>query len=173
MNPDPTIESYLRDVRARLGSATASEEEEVICAITARILKLAAKPGASVESALEQLGPAARVAVRYRDANLIAKASKSNSPLLLLHASLRNGVLGALAILVGLAGYWYGCAVVVFGVLAFIWSVIHYNPHAHPAIGSSMLQTLMSAAIGAVVLVLTTVLLRALLSVSRKTRATF
>ena len=172
MNPDPKVEFYLRDVRARLSSATASEEEEVIRAVDARVQELTSKSGATVESAIEQLGPAAKVAARYRDANLITRASKSNAPLLLLHASLRNGALGGLAALMGIAGYWYGFAVIVFGVLAFTWSGFHYNPHAGPPIGSSMIQTLMSVAFGVIVLVLTTALLRLLLSVSKKKRAT-
>ena len=168
MNADPQVESYLADVRAHLGSATASDEEEVIREVAARIQALAAEPGATAERALEQLGPARKVAGQYRDALLIAKASHSSSPLLLLHASLRNGVVGALAFVAGLAGYWIGGCILVFGTLALLWSAAHYTRDAKAAIGESMFQTLATAVAGAIVLVVTTLLLRALLRASKR-----
>lgn len=170
MNADPLIDSYLADVRAHLGSATASDEEEVVREVAARIQALAAKPDTTMEKALEQLGPSRKVAGRYRDALLIAKASRSKSPLLLLHASLRNGVVGILAFVVGLAGYWIGGCILVFGTLALLWSALHYTRDAEAAIGESMFQTLATAVAGAVVLVVTTLLLRAVLRASKRMR---
>jgi hypothetical protein len=163
MNQHPEIEQYLAKVRAHLTSATASEEEEVIREVSARIDELAAEPGASTELALEQLDPAEEVALRYRDAHLIARASRSISPILLLRASLRSGLPGILAFLVGMAGYCFGGYVFVFGALALLWDAIHYTPSARPAIGSSMLQVLSFVVAGFVVLALTTFLLRTLL----------
>jgi uncharacterized membrane-anchored protein len=167
MNRDPEIEQYLAQVRGHLGSATASEEEEVIREVAARIEGLAANTGATAESVL---GPADTVARRIRDAQLITRASRSNSPLLLLHASLKNGIVGVLAFLVGLAGYWLGGSIVVFGTLSLLWSAVHYKPNASTAIGSGILQTLMTVVAGAVVLALTTFLLRTLLRGSKRAR---
>ena len=163
MSPDPKIERYLGDVRAQLGSSNASEEEQVVRLIAERIEALSAAPGSAVDSAIEQLGPAKKVARAYRDANLISRAASSNSPLLLLHASLRNGLGGLLAFLLGLAGYWLGGCVAVFGTLALIWSAVHYKPNANAAIGSSMFDDAATAVVGLVLIVLTTVMLRMLL----------
>ena len=170
MITDPQIEAYLRTVRAHLGSATASGEEEVICEINSRIQELTAEPDATPEVVLRQLGPAKKLAHQYRDALLITKAGKSVSPLLLLHASLRNGFRGVLAFLLGLAGYWLGGIFTVFGTLTLIWSAIHFTPGDRPAIGSSMFQSVATAVTGAVLLVATTIVLRALLRLSKRSR---
>jgi hypothetical protein len=170
MNRDPETEQYLAQVRAHLGSASAGEEEEVISEVAARIENLAARTGAAAKAVLVQMGPAEVLARRIRDAQLITRASRSNSPILLLHASLRNGFVGMLAFLVGLAGYWLGGSVFVFGALALLWSAVHYKPNAPAAIGSSMLVTFSTVAAGAAALVLTTFLLRTLLRGSRRAR---
>lgn len=170
MNADPRIEAYLGRVRANLGSATASDEEEVVREVAARIQELAMEPGASAESALARLGPAEKVAHRYRDALLIMKASQSYSPVLLLHGSLKNGIVGVLAFIFGLAGYWIGGCILVFGSLAFLWSAVHYRPNAPTAIGSNMLQTIATVIAGAGLLVITSFLLRALLRASKRKR---
>jgi uncharacterized membrane protein len=171
MNRDPETEQYLARVRTNLGLATASEEEDVIREVAARIEDLSAQTGATAKSVLEQMGPAEKVARQIRNAQLIAKASRSNSPVLLLHASLKNGIPGVLAFLVGLAGYWLGGSIVIFGTLALLWSAIRYVPNAlHPAIGSSMQQTFTTVVAGVAVLVLTTFLLRMLLRGSKRAR---
>jgi len=170
MNVDPKIEAYLGRVRANLGSATASDEEEVVCKIAARIQELAAEPDATAESALARLGPAEKVAHRYRDALLIVKASQSYSPVLLLRGSLKNGVLGILAFIFGLAGYWIGGCIMVFGSLALLWSAVHYTLNAPTAIGSNMFQTIATVIAGAGLLVITSFLLRALLRASKRMR---
>jgi hypothetical protein len=171
MNADPKIGAYLSKVRASLGSATASDEEEVVREVDARIQELAAEPGATAESALERIGPADKVAHRYRDSLLIAKASQSYSPVLLLRGSLKNGVAGVLAFIVGLAGYWIGGCILVFGTLALMWSAAHYTPNAPAAIGSNMLQTIATVVAGAVLLAITSFLLRALLRASKRMRS--
>jgi uncharacterized membrane protein len=168
MNAESKIETYLAEVRACLRSVHAGDEEVVIREVTAHVQQITAKPGATTDSAMEELGPAKEVAGRYRDALLITKAARSNSPLLLLHASLRNGVLGVLAFVAGLAGYWVGGCILVFCMLALLWSAAHYTPNARAAIGASFFQTLITAVLGAGVVVVTTVLLRALLHVSKK-----
>ncbi len=160
-NLDPKIETYLADVRARLGGANANEEEQVVGQIAARIQALS--EGSTIDSAIELLGPPATVARRYRNTNFISSAAMSKSPLLLLQASLRNGVGGVLAFVVGLVGYWFGGAVAVFGALALAWSAFHYRSNANAAIGASMIDNLATLAIGTAVLVLTTALLRLLL----------
>jgi len=170
MNADPKIEAYLGRVRANLGSATASDEEEVVREVAARIRELVTEPDATAESALTHLGPAEKVAHRYRDSLLIAKASQSNSPVLLLRGSLKNGVVGVLSFIFGLAGYWIGGCILVFGSLAFLWSAIHYTPNAPTAIGFNLLETIATVVAGAALLVITSFLLRALLRASKRTR---
>lgn len=168
MSLDPEIEQYLARVRAHLTSVTASEEEEVIRDVSERIEELVAKTDHRTELALEELGPAEEVAHKYRDAHLITKASRSNSPILLLRASLRNGIPGVLAFLVGLAGYWFGGFVLAFGGLVLLWNAVHYRPNAPVAIGSSMLQSLSTVVEGVAALVVTTFLLRTLLRSSKR-----
>ncbi len=168
---DTKIEDYLGKVRANLGAATASEEEEVIREIAARIQKTAAQTGAGTEAILEKLGPAAKVAHGYRDAILIAKASGSLSPTLLLRASIKNGLPGVLAFLVGLAGYWFGGAVVISGALALLWSIFQYSRNLHASIGSNVLYAVLSIAVGVAVISLMTFLLRAMLRMSKRVRS--
>ena len=168
MNRDPETDQYLANVRVHLRSATVGEEEAVIREVAARIKDVAGKTGAATATVLESLGPADKVARQYRDAHLITKASRSNSPVLLLHASLRNGIPGVLAFLVGLAGYWVGGIIVIYGTLALLWSAVHYEMNAPVTIGSSMLQTFTTVVAGAIVLVLTTFLLRMLLRGSKR-----
>lgn len=173
MSADAMIETYLAGLRVHLRPATASEEEEVVRIVGAHIRDSAAEPGLTVESVIERLGPVDKVARRYKDAILMVKASKSNSPILLLRASLRNGVLGVAAYLIGLAGYWLGGSVAVFGMLAFLWSAVQYTPSTRAAIASSMFQNLTTAILGAAVLVITTLVLRLSLRFSKRTKLPF
>jgi hypothetical protein len=170
MSGNPKIDAYLGDVRAQLRSAIASEEEKVVLAITSRILVLAAEPGMNVDSAIEQLGPAKKVAIQYRDAHLIAKASQSLSPALLLQASLKNGVPGVLAFIVGLALYWAGGFALVFGTLSLIWSAVRYTPHTQLAIGTNVLELIEPIAVGGVIIVVTTLALRAMFRRSKRSK---
>ncbi len=168
MITDPQIEAYIRTVRAHLGSSTASEEEEVVRAINSRVQELAEEPGVSPQAVLEQLGPAKKLAHHYRDALLITKAGKSKSPTLLLRASARNGLPGILAFVLSLAGYWVGGIFMVYGILALVWSIIYFVPGAKAAIGLSVLQCIATVVAGAALIVLTTILLRALLRSSKR-----
>jgi uncharacterized membrane protein len=167
MSATPQLETYLGNVRGYLRSCTASEEEEVVREISLRVEALASKPDMTIESAIRQVGQPSTVAPQYRNAILIAKAGKSWSPTVLLQASLKNGVLGVLAFIVGLAGYWIGGFALVFGVLSLLWSAVHYAPHAQIAIGSSVLQMIEPALSGVVILVVTTLLLRVSLRMSK------
>lgn len=170
MITDPQVEGYVRAVRVHLGSATASEEEEVVREISSRIQGLAAEPGATPEAVLEQLGPAKKLARQYRDSLLIAKAGGSVYPPLLLHASVRNGIAGVFTYLAGLAGYGLGGMFMIYGMLALLWSAIQYAPEARAAMGVGILKSLAAVLSGAVIIVLTTLLLRALLRTSKRVR---
>jgi ABC-type multidrug transport system permease subunit len=168
MSASPQLETYLGNIRAHLRSCTASEEEEVVREISLRVEALAAKPDMTIESAISQVGRPSIVAPQYRNAILIAKAGKSWSPTVLLQASLKNGVPGVLAFVVCLAGYWIGGFALVFGVLSLLWSAVHYSPHAQIAIGSSVAQMIEPAVSGAVILAVTTLLLRVSLRMSKR-----
>jgi hypothetical protein len=122
----------------------------------------------TIESAIAKLGPAKKLAIQYRDAHLIEKAGKSWSPALLLQASLRNGIPGMLAFVVGLALYWVGGFAVVFGTLSLLLSLVHFSPHGKIAIGGSLADLIVPIVVGLVVLVVTTLLLRAMLRVSKR-----
>lgn len=170
MITDPKIEAYVGQVRVHLSSANAGEEEQVVGEVSSRIQKLAGMPGATPESVLEQLGSARTLAHQYRDALLIVKAGKSVSPVVLLQASLRNGILGILAFLVGMAAYWLGGIFIIFGALALAWSAIRYASGTGPAIGSGMFQSAATVMAGAAILAGTSFVLRALLRVSERAR---
>lgn len=171
MTADSKINDYLEAVRAYLGQATASEEEAIIRAVAARIRSSAEEPGETVESVLERLGHPKKLAVQYRDARLVAKAIQGYSPTLLLHAALRTGIPGLSAFLFGLAGYWFGGGLLVFGTLMILWSAIHYTLHTPGAIGPGMLEIIALIGGGILILVFTTLVLRVLLGAFQRMRS--
>lgn len=164
MSADAQLEQYVNAVAGQLAFATTKEREEIAGEVEARVREKAAKPGESVESVLERMESPEKVAERYRD---ILTASRSYSPLVLLMASFRRGTPGVLAALIGLAGYWLGGILLVFGTLSLIWAAMHAGAHKPVPIGSSLSDILKIFASGCFFLVFTTLLLRATLRLFR------
>ncbi|MDR3750059.1 MAG: DUF1700 domain-containing protein [Terracidiphilus sp.] len=116
MTAETQMESYLTELRLHLGSLTIAEREEIVREIVAHVRDSAEESGASVETVLVRLGPAKDLAAQYRDGLLIRRASRSNSPLVLLRGALRlatKGVFGILVFFVGLFGYAMGGGLVL------------------------------------------------------------
>ena len=107
MTAETQIDSYLTALRTHLDTLTIAQREEIVREIAAHIRDSAEESGASVESVLARLGPAEELAAQYRDGLLIRQASRSNSPVVLLRATLRlatKGVFGILVFFLGLFG---------------------------------------------------------------------
>jgi uncharacterized membrane protein len=168
MTAETQIESYMNAVKSRLGSLTGGEREEIAGEIAARIRAAADEPGSDVESVLARLGPPERLAVQYRDARLIAKASESYLPPVLMHALARSGILGVLVFIIGIIGYWVGGGLLVFGLLAFLWSLIQPNALSSGPTGSATMEILRLAGGGCLILLFTTFVLRAALRFLRR-----
>ncbi len=120
MTTEIQIDSYLTALRLHLGPLTIAEREEIVREIGAHVRDSAEESGASTESVLARLGPAEELAAQYRDGLLIRRASHSNSPVLLLRASVRlatKGVFGVLVFFVGLFGYAMGGGLVLTALL--------------------------------------------------------
>jgi uncharacterized membrane protein len=113
---DPTVEAYLKELRALLGPMRLSEREEIVREIEAHLRDALELPGATAQAELARLGPAAKLAAEYRDGMLIRRASQSFSPLLLVRASLRlatRGVSGVAVFFLAIFGYSLGGGLVV------------------------------------------------------------
>lgn len=168
MSADAQIESYLKTVSAQLGAASVAEREKIAAEITAHIYSSVEKQNESVDEVLARLGPAERLGESFREILATCQASRSYSPIVLLMASFRKGLLGILAGLIGVAGYWLGGTLLVFGGLSLIWAATHAGPHKPVPIGTSISNLLEISAGGIFFLLLSTVLLRAVLRLLRR-----
>jgi uncharacterized membrane protein len=119
MTAEIQIENYLTALRLHLGPLTIAEREEIVQEINAHIRDSAEQSGASVETILARLGSAEELAAQYRDGLLIRRASRSNSPLLLMRGALRlatKGVFGIVVISMAVFGYAMGGGLVLSGL---------------------------------------------------------
>ncbi len=164
MTPEAEIEGYLDAVKARLSTATSGEREEIAGEIGARIRDSLGEIGASVESVLAKLGPPQKLAVRYRDARLIARASDSYLPPVLMHALIRSGIQGVLAFVVALIGYWLGGGLVAYGAVLLMLSQIFPSSANTSAIGGALGMI----GVGFLILFLMTIALRFLIGFFRR-----
>ena len=160
VNREPQIERYLKTVSAQLGAATVSEREKIAGEIAAHIRKWLENQGESVESVLARLGPPEGLGERYRELLMTRQASRSFWPTELLMASFRRGILGILAGLLGLAGYWLGGIRLVFGGLALFWDAMYGAGHRPLPIGSSFSNIFEIIGSGLFFLLFSTMLLR-------------
>ena len=191
MTAETQIDSYLTALRLHLGPLTIAEREEIVREITAHIRDSAEESGASVESVLDRLGPADKLAAQYRDGLLIRQASRSFSPLVLLRGALRLATKGAFGIFVfccAILGYSSG---VVFVFAAFakpffpahtgLWlqdgrfvdsGVLHFPPPAPPAhevLGMWLIP--LALTLGSLTVLLTSFLIRKSLVLSQRVQA--
>jgi uncharacterized membrane protein len=121
------IDEYLTALRTHLGPITLSEREEIVREISAHIRDSAEEQGASVADVLARLGPAEALAAQYRDGLLIRRASRSISPILLMHAAMRlatKGVFGVIVFFAGLFGYGIGGGCVLSALMKTVFPAI-------------------------------------------------
>ena len=168
MTPEAQIERYLDAVKARLSNVTSGERNEIADQIYARIRDSLGEPGASAESVLAKLGSPEKLAVKYRDARLIAKASESYLPPVLLHALVRSGIPGVLVFVAGLLGYWFGGGLVAMGaVLVILTQVLPMSAN-----GSAAGRALGMIGGGVLILFLTTLGLQFMVGFFRRRQPT-
>ena len=187
MTTELQIDNYLTALRLHLGPLTIAEREEIVREITAHIRDSAEESGASVETVLARLGPAEKLAAQYRDGLLIRQASRSNSPLVLLRATLRlatKGIFGILVFCLGLFGYMLGSCFFLTAFLKLIFpantgmwlrndsifvfwgsSITPPGPPAYEVLGFWHIP--LALFVGSLLLVLTTAAIRACLRVSQ------
>jgi hypothetical protein len=176
MIEDKQVNDYLISFRSHLGSLTISEREEIVREIEAHIRDASEEQGANSAEILTRLGSPEQLAAQYRDGLLIRKASHSYSPILLLRGALRftrRSLIGIIVVIAGLFGYWLGGAISLIGLLAPIWYIVHpHNTPSYPVtpFAGVALGTLFFLALGCMILLLTTLLMRAALRVFRRSQ---
>jgi uncharacterized membrane protein len=190
MTAETQIENYLTALRLRLGPLTIGEREEIVREITAHIRDSAEESGSSVESVLARLGPAEALAAQYRDGQLIRRASRSFSPLVLLRGAMRlatKGVSGVFVFFCAVFGYAFGAGFVLVAFAkmivpahagawvqdgnlvsagAFLYDV---PPQAHEVLGMWIIP--LGLMLGSLTILLTSFLIRASLRVSQRVQA--
>ena len=187
MTTEMQIDSYLTALRLHLGPLTIAEREEIVREIGAHVRDSAEETGASIETVLARLGPAKELAAQYRDGLLIRQASRSNSPIVLLRATLRlatKGVFGILVFFLAIFGYAMGGGLVLTALIKPIFPAntgLWFDGNGHfmssgtlfPPPGSSAHEVLglwyipLALTIGSLALLLTTFLIRRSLRISQ------
>jgi hypothetical protein len=111
-NPQTRIDQYLADLRTHLRSLPSEQVVDIVEEIRSHLRDTAGAGGAmtdaSVNAALNRLGPASALAASYVTDNLLARAGRNRSPWLLLKLSLRwasLSVQGFFVFLGSLIGY--------------------------------------------------------------------
>lgn len=171
MTDDEQIANYLSVLRTRLGSLGSAEQDEIAREIEAHIRDSVEKSVLSVDAVLERLGPPEELAAQYREGFLVGKASRSFSPLVLLRGSLRlpaSGMFGILTFVVGLAGYFLGIGLVLFGVIVPIWILTHHALHPSTSLLTGTASAFLLFLIGGLLLLLTTLFIRSSLRIFQR-----
>lgn len=167
MGTDAQIECYLKIMSAQLGSATLAEREKICGEIAAHVQDSVEGKSESVDSVLTRLGPPEQLGERYRGILATCQASRSCSPAILLTASFRQGILGIVAALVGLAGYWLGGLLLVSSALTLGLGIMQAKPHT-PAPTGTYIDIFKLVVGGCLSLLCSTILLQATLRLLRR-----
>lgn len=115
MTTEARITDYLARLRTSLTEMKLADREDIVEEIRVHIMERAAEPDANLGEILGRLGPADLLAAQYRTGMLLRDASRSNSPLVILRATMRAALTGAKGFIV------FVVAVVGYGVaLAFV-----------------------------------------------------
>jgi uncharacterized membrane protein len=174
-----STEAYIADLRTHLAPITLSEREDILREITAHI-RDSAEAGTPIDTILARLGTPAQLAAEYRDGQLIRAASRSLSPIILLRATLRvatKGITGVLVCLLGFIGYVTGISLLLTGILKPFFpshvGIFNDSPNTfgdprHDTLGQVVILITLALVSGAIVLILTTVAIRAFLRLSQK-----
>jgi hypothetical protein len=164
MTDNEQIASYLTALRVHLASHGVAEQDEIAREIETHIRDSVENSVLSVGAVLERLGSPQELADQYREGFLVGKASRRLSPLVLLRGSLRwsaGGLFGILAFVVGLAGYFLGVGLVLFGLIVPVWILTHRALHPPASLWTGMASALLLCLIGGLMLLLTTLFMRA------------
>lgn len=105
------LDTYVSVLRRHLAPIALSEREEIVREISAHIRDSVEQSGLSLAAVIERLGPPDELAAQYCDGQLIRRASRSISPLLLVRASLRlatRGISGIVVFFAAIFGYLIG-----------------------------------------------------------------
>lgn len=192
MTPRQQMDHYLKRFAEHLRSFSDGEREEILGEIGAHIRDSSEQHNGDVAAVLNRLGNPEALAEQYRDSILMNKASRSNSPLVLLRAALRfatKGVVGVFVFVCGTLGYALGAGLVLVGLIkplapthTGLWMqngvpvssgvlVVVPPPPAHEVLGWWIIP--ITLILGAMTLLITTVLIRCSLKLfpSLKARA--
>ena len=91
------IDGYLARFRKCLAKNAIAQQDEIVREILMHIRECAEQPGVNVESVLRRLGPAEVLASQYGSEQLIRRAERAFSPLVILKATLelaKRGLIG-------------------------------------------------------------------------------
>lgn len=182
------INVYLEALRNELAPMTVHDREEILREITAHIRDSNEQTNASIGSILARLGTPTDLAAQYREGFLIRTASRSLSPLKLMRAVLRlatKGAFGVLVFFLGVFGYAIGAGLVLSGIVKPIFprnTGVWFEdghfvssgallmpppaPPAHEVLG--MWYVVIALALGSLLILLTSFLIRTSLRTSQK-----
>lgn len=174
------LEIYIARLSGALSAMTVAEREDILEEIRTHVRERVAESGLTVEQTLERLGPAETLAADYGKGALVRRAGHTFSPWLILRAAYAwamTGVHGFLAFLTALLGYTLGFGFIVLGLVkpvfpeeTGLWiapDLFEFGfrpqnvPEAHEMLGPWFTQ--ISLALGVLLFIGTTMLMRALL----------
>jgi hypothetical protein len=118
------IDAYLEKLRKSLLGISREEALDIVRELRSHILEKAAEGGEltapAVEATLSALGSPHELAAQYMADNLIARAARSRSPIVLLHALIRwasLSIAGVFILLGCILGYLVGASFVICAIL--------------------------------------------------------
>ena len=114
------IDGYLARFRKCLAKNAIAQQDEIVREILMHIRECAEQPGVNVESVLRRLGPAEVLASQYGSEQLIRRAERAFSPLVILKATLelaKRGLMGSVLFLFALIGYMTGGGLIFTAML--------------------------------------------------------
>jgi Protein of unknown function (DUF1700) len=118
------IEAYLEKLRKSLAGISREDALDIVRELRSHILEKAAEGGELttpfVEATLSALGSPHELAAQYLADNLLARAARSRSPIVLLHALIRwasLSIAGLFVLLGCIVGYVVGASLVVCAIL--------------------------------------------------------
>jgi hypothetical protein len=185
------IDRYLGTLRESLPKMSVAEREEIVREISVHIRESAEDPNSSIDAILERLGSAPSLASQYSQDQVIRKATRTVSPLMILQATVylaKRGISGIFVFLGALLGYTLGAGLMITAILKPIFPVdagVWVGPHifdfgvhvppppypAHEVLGWSYIP--IASCVGALTLWLTTYGIRWFLKRSKQQSMTF
>lgn len=188
MTTQDPLEAYIVRLRSALSRMTVAEREDIVEEIRAHVLDRVAESGLTVPETLNRLGPAEVLAADYGKGALVRRARGTFSPWLILRAAYAwamTGVHGVLAFLTALFGYTLGFGFIVLGLMkplfpeeTGLWigpDLLEFGfrpgnaPEAHQILGPWFTQ--LTLALGVLLFIGTTMLMRRLLPKFKQWRA--